>query len=87
MERTARRNIEQRERGLDQLMPNRNDVRNPKTESLLAAFKYVVQGRVLLHDGSVHGFISQLTASQRDILTILEVPSDYFTYKFLFDSS
>jgi transposase len=87
MERTARRNIEQRDRGLDQLMPNRNDVRNPKTESLLAAFKYVVQGRVLLHDGSVHGFISQLTASQKDILTILEVPCDYFTYKFLFDSS
>ncbi len=87
MERTARRNIEQRDRGLDQLMPNRNDVRNPKTESLLAAFKYIVQGRVLLYDGSVHGFISQLTASQKDILSILEVPSDYFTYEFLFDSS
>jgi transposase len=87
MERTARRKIEQRHRGLDQLMPNRKDVRNPKTESLLAAFKYVVHGRVLMHDGSVHGFISQLTASQKDILTILEVPSDYFTYKFLFDSS
>jgi transposase len=87
MERTARRNIAQRDRGLDQLMPNSNDVRNPKTESLLAAFKYVVQGRVLLNDGSLHGFISQLTASQKDILTILEVPSDYFTYKFLFDST
>jgi hypothetical protein len=68
-------------------MPNRNDVRNPKAESLLAAFKYVVQGQILLYDGSLHGFISQLTASQKDILTILEVPSHYFTYKFLFDSS
>jgi hypothetical protein len=68
-------------------MPNRNDVRNPKTESLLAAFKYVVHGQVLLHDGTVHGFISRLTASQKDILTIMEVPSDYFTYEFLFDSS
>lgn len=87
MERTARRNIDKRDRGLDQLMPNRNDVRNPKTESLLAAFKYVVHGQVLLHDGTGHGFISQLTASQKDILTILEVSSDYFTYKFLFDSS
>jgi transposase len=29
MERTARKNIEQRDRGLDQLMPNRNDVRKP----------------------------------------------------------
>lgn len=87
MERTARRNIEQRDRGLDQLMPNRKDVRNPRTESLLAAFKYVVHGRVLLHDGSVHGFVSQLTSSQKDILAILEVSSNYFTHRVLFDSS
>jgi transposase len=87
IERSARRNIEQRDRGLDQLMPNRKDVRNPRTESLLAAFKYVVHGKILLHDGSVHGFVSELTPSQKDILAILEVPTEYFTHGFLFDTS
>jgi transposase len=86
IERTARRNIEQRDRGLDHLMPNRKDVRNPRTESLLAAFSYVVSGQILLHDGSIHGFVSELTTSQKDILSILDVPSEYFTYGFLFDT-
>jgi transposase len=86
IERTARNNIDHRDRGLDQLMPNRKDVRNPRTESLLAAFKYVVRGRILLNDGSVHGFVSELTAFQKDILSILEVPSMYFTHGFLFDT-
>jgi hypothetical protein len=74
-------------RGLDQLMPNRKDVRNPKAESLLAAFKYIVHGRILLNDGSVHGFISQLTSSQKNILAIVEVSTDYFSHGFLFDTS
>lgn len=87
IERTARRNIEQRDRGLDQLMPNRKDVRNPRTESLLAAFSYVVSGRILLDGGGIHGFVSELTTSQKDILAVLDVPGEYFTYEFLFNTS
>jgi len=87
IERTARNNIAKRDRGLDNFMPNRRDVRNPRTEYLLTAFQYVVQGQILLDHGRVHGFISELTPTQRDIIDILEVPLHYFTYDYLFDTS
>ena len=51
IERTARNNIAKRDRGLDNFMPNRRDVRNPRTEYLLTAFQYVVQGQILLDHG------------------------------------
>ena len=47
IERTARKNIEERNRGLDNFMPNRKDVRNPRTEYLLSEFQYVVKGNLL----------------------------------------
>ena len=87
IERTARNNIANRDRGLDNFMPNRRDVRNPRTEYLLTAFQYVVRGQILLEDGRVHGFVSELTPTQKDIIDILEVPSHYFTYGYLFDTS
>jgi transposase len=87
IERTARNNIAKRGRGLDNFMPNRRDVRNPRTEYLLTAFQYVVQGRILLDDGGVHGFVSELTPTQKDIIDILQVPPHYFTYSYLFDTS
>lgn len=87
IERTARSNIAKRDRGLDHFMPNRWDVRNPRTEYLLTAFQYVVRGQILLDDGRIHGFISELTPTQKDIIDILGVPPCYFTYGYLFDTS
>lgn len=87
IERTARKNIDQRDKGLDNFAPNRKDVRNPTTENLLVAFQYVVSGEFVDADGDVHGFVSKLTELQRDILALLEVPEECFTYEYLFDSS
>ena len=86
IERACRKGIAERDRGLDNFMPNRRDVRNPRTENLLAAFQYVVGGEVVLANGKSHGFVSELTELQKDILSLLDVPFKYFTYKFLFDS-
>ncbi len=46
MERTARRNIQLRDQGLDDFIPNRKDVRNPRAEYLLSAFQHIVMGWV-----------------------------------------
>jgi transposase len=87
IERTARSNITQRDKGLDHFMPNRMDVRNPKAEYLLREFQYIVSGHLRLPDGNNYGFISELTALQKDILAILEVPEECYTYGYLFNSS
>lgn len=87
IERTARKNIFQRERGLDNFMPNRNDVRNPRTEFMLAEFQYVVRGEMRLPDGHNYGFVSELTPLQVDILSILEVPLEVYTYEYLFQKN
>jgi transposase len=84
IERTARNNIEERDKGLDNFMPNRKDVRNPRTENLLSQFQYVVKGEVPLPDGNTHFFVSELTPLQTDILSILEVPAECYTYEYLF---
>lgn len=87
IERTARQNIEQRNRGLDDFMPNRYDVRNPKSEFLLKEFEYVVAGLIPNVDGGTQGFVSELTPVQLDILGILEVPAECYSYRYLFDTS
>lgn len=87
MERTARNNIQARDKGLDNFMPNRKDVRNPRAEYMLKEFEYVVSGQMLLPDGKTCGFVSELTPLQKDILEIMEVPSDRFCYEQLFDTS
>jgi transposase len=87
MERTVRNNIQTRDKGLDNFMPNRKDVRNPRTEYLLKEFEYVVSGRILLHDGKSAGFVSELNNLQKDILLLMEVPIKYFSYEYLFDTS
>ena len=87
IERTARNNIRERDRGLDNFMPNRSDVRNPRSEYMLKEFEDIVKGQMPLPDGNTYGFVSELNALQRDILSILEVPVHYYDYKFLFDSS
>jgi len=87
IERTARQSIERRDKGLDGFMPNRNDVRNPKTEYLLAEFQYIVSGNISMPEGSMYYFVSELNDLQKDILQILEVPIECFTYEYLFDSS
>jgi hypothetical protein len=79
-------NISLRNKGLDKFMPNRKDVRNPKTENLLASFQYVVSGETVLPDGNRYGFVSELTDLQEDILSILEVPLKCFSYDCLFDT-
>ena len=87
LERTARQNIHQRDRGLDGFMPNRKDVRNPRSEYLLKEFEDIVRGQMSLPDGNTYGFVSELTPLQQDILSILEVPTGCYDYHYLFDTS
>jgi transposase len=87
IERTARESIHQRDCGLDGFMPNRKDVRNPRSEYLLKEFEDIVRGHMPLPDGQTYGFISELKPLQRDILSILQVPLRWYDYAFLFDSS
>jgi transposase len=87
IERTARKNIQERDKGLDDFMPNRHDYRKPKAEYLLQKFEHVVCGNMHLPDGNHYGFVSELTALQQDILSILEVPNVCYSYGYLFDSS
>ena len=86
IERTARDNVKKRDKGLDNFMPNRKDVRNPGTEYMLAEFQYIVSGKIPIPGGEVSGFISELNPLQKDILQILEVPIEYYSYEYLFDS-
>jgi transposase len=87
IERTARKNIRERDYGLDNFMPNRVDVRNPRSEYMLKEFEDIVKGELPLPDGNTYGFVSELNALQRDILSVLEVPINYYEYQYLFDSS
>jgi transposase len=87
IERTARKNICERDYGLDNFMPNRVDVRNPRSEYMLKEFEDIVKGEMPLPDGNTYGFVSELNKLQRDILSVLEVPLNYYDYQFLFDSS
>ncbi len=86
IERTARRNIAKRDKGLDNFRPNRKDVRNPKSEYLFQEFQNIVRGKILLQNGDVHHFISELDDLQKDILDIVDVPASCFTYDYLFGS-
>jgi transposase len=87
IERTARKNIRERDYGLDNFMPNRLDVRNPRSEYMLKEFEDIVKGELPLPDGNTYGFVSELNTLQRDILSVLEVPLNYYEYQYLFDSS
>ena len=87
MERTARNNISSRNKGLDDFMPNKKDYRTPKAEYLLQKFEFVVTGRMPLADGKIYGFVSELNDLQIDILDILEVPAECFSFEYLFDTS
>jgi transposase len=87
MERTARSNIRSRNKGLDEFMPNKKDYRRPKAEYLLQKFEFVVVGRMPLADGKNYGFVSELNDLQNDILDILEVPAECFSFQYLFDTS
>ena len=87
IERTARRNIEARNKGLDDFMPNKKDYRKPKAEYLLQKFEHIVSGNMRLPNGNNYGFVSELTTLQADILKILEVPRHCYSYACIFDSS
>ena len=87
IERAARRNIQSRDKGLDDFMPNKKDYRTPKAEYMLQKFEHVVYGQMRLPDGNDYGFVSELTDLQSDILAILEVPKHCYSYDYLFDSS
>ncbi len=87
IERTARKNINERDKGLDDFMPNRKNVRKPRTEYLLKEFEFVVKGEMNLPDGKLYGFVSKLNELQRDILSILDVPEECYTYQYLSKSS
>lgn len=87
IERTARDNIEKADKGLDNFMPNKKDVRNPSTEYMLAEFEFVVSGKVPMPGGEVAGFVSELNPLQKNILDILEIPVECYTYEYLFNTS
>jgi transposase len=87
IERSAREKIKVRDKGLDNFLPNRNNVKNPTTENLLAEFKDVVKGIIELPSGETFGFVSKLTDIQKDILTVLGIPQHYFNYAYLFNST
>ncbi len=87
IERTARSNIEHRDKGLDNFMPNKKDVRNPRTEYILSEFQYLVSGTIPMPDGRVSGFVSELNPLQKDILHILDVPDECYSYDYLFNTS
>jgi len=87
IERTARKNISGRAYGLDGFMPNRSDVRNPKSEYMLKEFEDIVKGEIPIPSGDTYGFVSELNSLQRDILSILEVPLECYDYQLLIDSS
>jgi transposase len=87
IERNARASITSRDRGLDDFMPNKKDYRTPKAEYLLQKFEHVVSGEMQLPDNETYGFVSELTELQQDILQILEVPEECYTYEYLFDTS
>ncbi len=87
IERTARKNINDREYGLDGFMPNRSDVRNPKSEYMLKEFEDIVKGEIPIPGSDTYGFVSELNPLQRDILSILEVPTECYDYQLLIDSS
>ena len=87
IERNAREKIKVRDKGLDNFLPNRNNVKNPTTENLLAEFKDVVKGIIELPSGETFGFVSKLTDIQKDILTVLGIPQHYFNYAYLFNST
>ena len=87
MERTARNNIRSRNKGLDDFMPNKKDYRTPKAEYLLQKFEHVVTGRMPLPDGKIYGFVSELSNLQNDILDVLEVPPECYSFQYLFDTS
>lgn len=87
IERTARKNIDSRDKGLDGFMPNKKDVRNPKSEFILKEFEDIVIGHMKLPDGNEYGFVSELNDLQIDILSILNVSIDYYDYAYLTDSA
>ncbi|RLB62233.1 MAG: hypothetical protein DRG80_02915 [Deltaproteobacteria bacterium] len=71
---------------LKQFVWSLKDVRNPKTEYLLCEFEYIVQGHMRLPDGNTYGFVSELNSLQQDILAILQVPAQCYSYEYLFDT-
>lgn len=87
IERSARESIGNRNRGLDGFMPNRKDVRNPRTEYILKEFEDIVQGEIPMPDGHTYGFVTALNELQKDILSILGVPDYYYTYQYLFNTT
>ena len=87
IERSARKNIQARDKGLNGFMPNRKDVRNPTSENLLAEFQDMVKGELPLPTGQRVGFVSKLTDVQQDILELLNIPQYYYSYEYLFNSS
>ncbi|MDZ7583093.1 MAG: hypothetical protein U5R30_21565 [Deltaproteobacteria bacterium] len=74
IERAARKNIQVRDKGLDDFMPNRKDYRTPKAEYLLQKFEHVVSGTLRLADGNDYGFVSELTEFLSDILKFWMCP-------------
>jgi hypothetical protein len=47
---------------------------------------HIVKGEMRLPDGNNHGVLSELNALQQDILPILQVPPQYFSFQYLFDT-
>lgn len=59
----------------------------PRSEYMLKEFEDIVKGQMQLPDGNTYGFVSELNRLQKYILTLLEIPSHYYTCQYLIDSS
>ncbi|RPI66454.1 MAG: hypothetical protein EHM38_10110 [Geobacteraceae bacterium] len=75
------------DKGLDNFLLSRKNVKNPTTETLLAEFRDIVKGIIALPSGETFGFVSELTDIPKDILAVLGIPQHYFNDAYLFNSN
>jgi len=54
---------------------------------MLAEFEYVVSGEVPMPGGEVSGFVLELNPLQKNILQILEILLECYSYEYLFNTS
>ena len=57
-------------------MPGPMFVIHDTNEYMLKDFGDIAKGYMPLPDGNIYGFVSELNALQRDILSVLEVPAN-----------
>ena len=71
IERAARKNIGERNKGLDDFMPNRKDCPQSQTRNFSwLSSRTSSKEKWSCRDGKAYGFVSELTELQKDILSV-----------------